>query len=438
MIENRQVRFAKGEAFAAPQLETFVQERLGDHALRWYIAKVTADEIVVEATFDPDVRASGEAAPVPLRPGREAVVSIVPTGVGCELGGYAGDAAPATRLLAATADYLVTNPNAVNASNFIALERNVLYTEGLCIDHLMQGKSELLVPRANRVGLIVEKTSAEDLDTVFNVVNTVRAVFGVDLDVQVTDAPIGSHCIENASGAYVGTVDHPEVIIDAAAQLLARGADAIAITTNIQDLPHDEYVKHFEGQYPNPLGGVEAIISHLVVDRFHLPAAHAPMINLKELALAHPVVDARGAGEMASVSGLACVLIGLARAPRPAATGAPATSGIVDVINVGNVVAVVAPSTCLGGIPTLYAHRRGIPIIAVEANQTVLDVTAGSLGLDGVIPARSYPEAAGIILALRNGISIESVDRPLPTLRHKMRQSDRRSDHGLKLAARIA
>lgn len=416
MIENRQFRFNKGEAQSLGRL---VEAELGRRALRWYIAQVTDSEVVVEATVftdDSDVELeahSDERSERRLYPGKAAVVNVIPTGVGCEVGGYAGDAAPATRLLSAAVDYVITNPNAVNASNFVSLEPNTLYTEGLCIDHFCKGIVDLHIPRSNRVGLIVEKTTPENLEVVYNVVNTARAVYGVDMvDCVVTDEAIGSRCVLNESGAYVGTVDRPQEIYKAAQKLIDRGAQAIGITTNIQDLPHDEYVKHFEGEFPNPMGGVEAIMSHMVVNRFRMPSAHAPMINLKELALVDQVVDARGAGEMVSQSGLCCVLIGLGQAPR-----LQAGPGITDIINANNLLAVVAPSTCLGGIPTLYANRAGVPIIAVRDNGTVLDVTADKMGFDNVIEVQSYAEAAGILLALRQGIAIDTLTRPMRTLR---------------------
>jgi hypothetical protein len=193
-----------------------------------------------------------------------------------------------------------------------------------------------------------------------------------------------------------------------------RGVNAIALTTNVQDLPPDDYARHFAGECPNPVGGAEAILSHLVVRHFRLPAAHAPLLNVKDLALAERVVDARGAGEFASASGLACVLLGLHRAPQidPAGKGA-----IADVINRGNVLALVTPASCLGGIPALYARRAGIPILAVRGNETILGVTAAALELPGVFEVGSYAEAAGLVLALRQGISLESLTRPLATLR---------------------
>ena len=59
---------------------------------------------------------------------------------------------------------------------------------------------DLYVPYANRVGLIVEKTTEEDLDIVYNVINSTRAVYGVDIvDCVVTDGPIGSLNVSNAA-----------------------------------------------------------------------------------------------------------------------------------------------------------------------------------------------------------------------------------------------
>jgi len=415
VIENHQFRLNKFEVIGSHSIADVIERWIGKTALRWYIAQITESEIVVEATFYDGEMFAPEEVDRGWHPGRNAVVSIIPTGIGCDLGGYAGDAAPATNLLAATADFLVTNPNAVNASNFISMADNVLYTEGLCIDLFMKGLIDLRVPYGNRIGLVIEKSSPERLDLVFNVVNSIRAIYGVNIvDYVITDQPIGSHCVENESGAFVGTVDSPDVIFDACERLIRKGVNAIAVTTNIQDLPPENYVKHFAGEYPNPLGGVEAIISHLIVNRFQIPAAHAPMLNYKELELEYDVVDARGAGEMASTSGLACTLIGLRRAPQ---ISAERCFGPAEIINVRNVLALVSPADSLGGIPAIYAHKHGIPIVAVRENRTILSVSGQKLGFN-VIEVDNYVEAAGVLLAVKNGIHLESVRRPLPTLRH--------------------
>lgn len=418
MIQNRQHRVEKAELFDAGPLYESIPRLVGKKALRWYIAQVLNDEVVLEMTTD-----DGEASLFEdrLQPvyyaGKSAVLNIVPTGIGCSIGGFAGDAAPVTSLLASVADYLITNPNTVNASNFIGLQdRNVLYTDGCCIDWFCKGVVDLYVPYSNRIGLIVEKADDHSLDTVFNVVNSVRAVHGINIkEVVITEQSIGGRCFENQSGAFVGTIDHPHLLFEACDELLKRGVDAIAITTNIEDLPLKEYAKHFEGNYPNPIGGVEAIISYLVTSRYHLPCAHAPLMNIKQLDLKHHVVDARAAGEMASESGLACILIGLRNAPQIIAKPDMRVS---DVISINNLLAIVTPASCLGGIPAIYAQKYNIPVIAVQENRTILDVTQEKLALTNIIEVSSYAEAAGMVLALRKGLSLESLSRPLKTFRY--------------------
>jgi Protein of unknown function (DUF3326) len=415
MIENQRFTLKRTAAQDNTTLAAAIEEVIGPNALRWYVAEVGADELVIEASLSTDLD------PAPRLDGgrhfadKSAAVNIIPTGVDCNIGGYAGDGAPATNLLASTVDYLITNPNAVNASDFISLHDNVVYTDGHSMDQFMRGHADLHVPRANRVGLIVERAEDWMLDVVFNVVNAVRAVHGADIvDCVVTDEPIGGRCVINRSGAVAGTIDNPQALYRASEKLIASGANAIAITSNIKDLPLADYALHFDGRFPNPVGGVEAIISYLISRRYQLPTAHAPLINIKELELKERVVDARGAGEFVSTSGLACILIGLRRAPQVA----PEKAGsVAAALALNNLLAVVTPAGCLGGVPQLYAQSRRIPVIAVRDNDTILNVTQSKLGLGNVVEVHSYAEAAGVLMALKRGISLESIFRPLRTIR---------------------
>lgn len=417
MIHNKQYRMRRAATSDAASLASTIEQSLGGHALRWYISRVNEDEFTVEATlYDGATAWPCDGVQAQHYPGRCVALSIIPTGVGCNIGGYAGDAAPVTSLLASTVDYVITNPNAVNASDWINLDSNVVYADGAAIDAFCRGARNFYLPYSNRIGLIIEKSDAASLDVVFNVLNAVRATHGVQVvDYVITDQPIGSRCLLNASGAFVGTVDNPRVLLEAGQALVDKGANALAVTTNVQDLPVDDYARHFAGEYPNPTGGVEAIISYLLAHRFEVPVAHAPLINIKQLDLRHNVVDARGASEMASVSGLGCILVGLRRAPQLQSS---ANHRLADMINVNNLLAIVTPASCLGGIPALHAQRYGIPIVAVQQNSTILDVTQARMGLHNVIEVHNYAEAAGVLLALRKGISLESIARPLTTLRY--------------------
>jgi hypothetical protein len=118
---------------------------------------------------------------------------------------------------------------------------------------------------------------------------------------------------------------------------------------------------------------------------------------------------------MSSASGLACTLVGLRRAPQLTAARCPRPT---DIVNVRNVLALVAPAGALGGIPAIFAQKHGIPIVAVRENRTVLQVRADQLGFGDVIEVGNYLEAAGVLLALRRGLHPASIRRPLPTLNH--------------------
>ena len=46
-------------------------------------------------------------------------IFIVPTGIGCEVGGFAGDALPTAKLLASASGCLITHPNVMMAVLFL-------------------------------------------------------------------------------------------------------------------------------------------------------------------------------------------------------------------------------------------------------------------------------------------------------------------------------
>jgi hypothetical protein len=412
MIVNRTYNFAPDSVSALGGLAAAVSDAATGEPLRWFVSTAGPTAIQVEVTECLGL----PPAPIRLMPppppsGRAVVVSLVPTGIGCSFGGYAGDAAPLTALLGAAADLVVTNPNAVNASNFIFSDHQVVYTEGYSLNQFAVGAVPLYRPLSNRIGVIIECADDDSLDEVFNVINTVRAVYGVEIsDYVVTGEPIGTRCVRTGSGAYSGQIQHPDVLLAAGQRLIDAGATALAVTTNVRDLPAGEYSRHFSGAHPNPVGGAEAVVSHLLTRTLGVPSAHAPMINFKDVEPGTGVVDARAAGEFVSTSGLACILVGLRRAPQLAPQPGCVTS---EVIGVGDVVAVVAPATALGSAPVLSAAERGTPVIAVRENETILNVTAKRIGLSSAIEVDSYLAAAGVVLALRNGISTQSLRRPL-------------------------
>src|SRR4030042_2869064 len=107
-------------------------------------------------------------------------VMIVPTGIGAEIGGHAGDATPSARLLASVCDTLITHPNVVNASDINELPENGLYVEGSVISRLLMGTIGLQKVRSNRVILIIDKHEDKFFyESAVNAVSAARAALGL-------------------------------------------------------------------------------------------------------------------------------------------------------------------------------------------------------------------------------------------------------------------
>ncbi|HEY8152674.1 MAG TPA: DUF3326 domain-containing protein [Myxococcota bacterium] len=429
-IENLSLRLPGRPAGPwLPHLARGLASQLGDGAfpLRFAIAALDGGEARVEATVvrcAPDERILARLARSEILEARRrqrqarpfAVVQIVPTGIGCEIGGFAGDAAPASNLLAAASDLLVTHPNAVNASELNELAANVLYVEGRSLDDFLLGHLALDPVAANRIGSFVDPTGAKHLDMVIHALHAALAVKGVDCETYtVLDQEMGVEIAWSESGCAVGTLRNPETLVEGVERLLASGCDAVGGVSVIHGVTGEMFARHQRGETPNPSGGVEAIITHLISKLFRVPTAHAPLPyyqDLKRPDTANP----RAAAEFLSAPHYFCVLKGLHRAPRLRVLESLEASrpGWITLENVG---AVVAPAGALGGIPALAAEWNGIPLIAVRENTSVLRVGNDRLGMPNVIEVESYLEAAGLLLALREGIAPAALRRPLGTAR---------------------
>ena len=345
------------------------------------------------------------------RPGEPLpTLMVVPTGIGCEVGGYAGDAVPAARLLAAASGCLITHPNVMNGASLYWSDPRIHYVEGSSLDRFAAGELALEPVRSQRIGLLLDAGIEEDLRLRhLQVADGCRASLGLTLGpVETTAAPIGVSLSQGESGASWGQLERPDVLLAAGERLRDAGATAIAVVARFPDDPDSEALTAYrQGGGVDALAGAEAVISHWLSRQLNLPCAHAPALSPLEI---DPQLDPRAAGEELGYTFLPCVLVGLSRAPAlwPAAA-APAGSIRPDQIG-----AVVAPAGALGGAAVLACAERGVPVIAVE-NPCVLSVTAEALGIE-VLPASSYSEAAGLLLALREGINPEALQRPLGRL----------------------
>ena len=377
------------------------------------------------------------------------VILIVPTGIGAAIGGYAGDALPVARAIASCCDRLITHPNVLNGAQLYWNIPNALYVEGYGLDKFASGCWGLRPVHQNRVGLILDQGIEPELRLRhLQAADATRATLGLELtDYVVTDAPLNVELRTAASGASWGTIGNPDSLLRAAEVLIHQAkADAIAVVARFpDDLGSDALVAYRHGQGVDPLAGAEAVISHLIVRTFQVPCAHAPALMPLPL---DPDLSPRSAAEELGYTFLPCVLVGLSRAPqfviKNLGTGEEdvGTRGRGDAGNFltnlntassqfrGNtqnvtslpgdiwaseVDAVVVPATACGGSALLSLSQSKTKIIAVEENQTSMQVPPEHLGMKA-IRVHSYLEALGVLVAHRAGISADALSPSLSSL----------------------
>ena len=286
---------------------------------------------------------------------------IVPTGIGASIGGFAGDASKWARKLAKN-NKLIVNPNVVNAACFSGITDNMLYVEGYTLDKFFQGKCCLRESRHNKVGVIFDRAIPKDvLNVHINTINAVKTVYDIDIkEYRITDKEVGVDFYIDKSGISTGNVKNLDTLGRTAKELIRNGCNAIAIVCLFPEEQGNDYA---EGIGVDPVGGVEAIISHYISKEFKVPCAHAPaFLNYQ---IDSKIVDSRCSAEYITPTFLPCILIGLSKAPQIAQEG----------ISVKDISHIVVPYNAIGSIPVLEMSKLGKKIYAVKENKTVLDVT---------------------------------------------------------------
>ena len=336
---------------------------------------------------------------------------VIPTGIGCELGGYAGDGLPAARLLAAASGCLITHPNVMNGASLYWSDSRIHYVEGWALDRFAAGELALAPRASQRVGVLLDAGIEPELVLRHRqVIDACRASLGLPIGpVLSSELPLGVSLQLGSSGSSWGTIERPDVLLRAGEQLVAAGATAIAVVARFPEDPESEALAAYRaGSGVDALAGAEAVISHLLVRHLGIPCAHAPALLPLPL---DPALDPRAAAEELGHTFLPCVLVGLSRAPDLVPLVDSAMRGTAPMLHAAQLGAVVAPAGALGGAAVLACAERGIPLISV-ANPCLLEVTAEALEL-AAIPASSYAEAAGMVLALREGIDPAALTRQL-------------------------
>lgn len=316
---------------------------------------------------------------------KDVAAFIVPTGIGASIGGFAGDASCHAREIAKICP-LIVNPNVVNAAIFSGITENMFYTEGFAIDEFFKGNLALSpVKKQNTIGIIFDKAIPQPIINVhINTLNAMKTIYGYKiLEPIITDEEVGVEFSITDSGISSGSLKNSQTLIEAGKKLQNQGAEAIGVVCLFDEPEDDNYDK---GEGVDIVGGVEAIISHILVKELGLPVAHSPAFE--DITISTDIVDPRAASEYITPTFLPCIIFGLAQAP--------ALKPIKEVqphdISIKNLKALIMPHNALGCIPALKATENKIPIIAVKENCSVLDVTSSKLGIK-VITVDTYKEA---------------------------------------------
>ncbi len=352
------------------------------------------------------------------------VAFLIPTGIGAEIGGHAGDATPAARLIAETCDTLILHPNVVNASDINEMPANSLYVEGSVIARLLMGTIGLVPTRANRVLVIID-AHKDDLfvNAAINAVSAARSSYGlVCPEVIKLSPPLKMRSEFTDFGTAAGEISGIERVF-AVLEEQEGEYDAVAISSVIS-VPEEFHQGYFDaaGEMVNPWGGVEAMLTHAVSNRFNIPSAHSPMFETQDIANRDPgVVDPRMAAEAISLTFFESVLKGLYKSPR--IVSEPSQISEPGVISAADVSCLVIPDGCVG-LPTLAALEQGMPVVAVRENKNLMenDLTKLPWQTGQLHIVENYWEAAGVLCAIRGGIAPESVRRPLVQTRVKTRE----------------
>lgn len=413
-----------------PNIQKFLKKSLPNKhsVLRFAIVEIENDDIFVETTVLDETNLKINNFQKLERTSSVfdksfVLAHIVPTGIKAEIGGYVGDATPATCLLGAASSQIIVHPNVVNGGIANYMPENAVYVEGYWLDEFFLGNVGFRkTSKSNKIGVIIDSgcTDPTSFESAINTINFKRSNLGLDIVFTRTKQKAGSRAIKTKSGAFMGEVENISTLVEAGRCLIQKEkVDVLAVATEIA-VEEKHLLSYLKGEGANPYGGTEAVISHALCKILKIMAAHAPLLSSREKSLIQKsgVLDPRAASEGISPGGyLGCILVGLSKAPLPV----PIPNCTPDDLTVKNIKAVIVPADCLGGVPVLSSYMRAVPIIAVEENKTVLCVTAEKLKLKNFFLSADYLSAAKLLATMQNKaldqilnvVSRESLRRPI-------------------------
>lgn len=315
---------------------------------------------------------------------------IVPTGIGASIGGYAGDASTFARKFSKFSK-LIVNPNVVNAGCFSGITPNMFYTEGYTLDSFFKGEVNLIPAMNNKIGIIYDKAIPKDvLNVHLNTQNAVQTVYGVNIhSYDITDEEVGVQFYLTEEGMSAGDIKNISTISRSCQKLLDCGCESIAIVCLFED-PESDNLDYSNGMGTDPVGGVEAILSHYISKKFKVPCAHSPAFI--DYSIYSDLVNPKASSEYITPTFLPCILLGLSQAPQ-------ITENLSTGINISNLDYLVMPYNSLGSVPVFEAEKNNIKTYAVFENKTELNVDKNSLlPRSNIIEIPTYEDALNAIL----------------------------------------
>ena len=342
-------------------------------------------------------------------------IFIIPTGIGCEIGGFAGDALPAAKLLASASGCLITHPNVMNGGSLSENNKDIFYVEGYSLDRFAKCEIGLKRVKHQKIGIIFDSSIEQELLVRhLQAADACVATLGIHIDSYVlTKKPLGVVIDSESRNISGGIIQNPDTLIEAGQQLIKKGATALAIIAKFPDNLDSSVTNAYrEGKGVDPIAGVEALISHLISKFLKVPCAHSPALRPIELNLN---LDPRAASEEIGYTFLPSVLIGLSKAPD--LIELPNNNEIIT-LHPSQTESIVVPEGALGGEGVLAGIERGLNIISVK-NKNLVGIDNQNFNYPNLFEVNNYFEAAGLILAIRRGINPKSIQRPL----HKIQEA---------------
>ena len=124
------------------------------------------------------------------------VIAIsIPTGIGANIGGYAGDFGYIAREFSKHF-HIIINPNAVNGGILSAINYDMSYLEGYLFDDFLKGNISITPKKpyeTNKIGIIFDCAIPEKILNIhLNTISALKMVQGIEtIAIEYTSSPVG-------------------------------------------------------------------------------------------------------------------------------------------------------------------------------------------------------------------------------------------------------